>query len=466
MRFLYYFICICLFFLSPVFGALETDTHIYILAQESNCVVAINRTTGKETYIDFELKIMDMQLYKNNLYVVLGYGFVAVIDLATHKKLNSFNICKNSGFVQMVIHKDCGYILNISTNMIHIVDLVTNKPTSIIKLSLSPQKMFLYKDRLYVQGDAILVVDLTVKKEVKIITIEGVLVDMVLCYGYGIIFDAVDNGLKSIHLDTYALDVHVKLPECCFKIVKYNDYNLFLLSIFSRTIYRVDPFFDLTDGAKINHGKSLEDLKIKDKVGYIGKDIVTVFDVETLQPLATFHNPFLGISDFSDTHLYADRFKIRPLYPTIEVVKKLMQREQLRDFVTLMPKVFEAGDMMRRLVPTRDTVFDTLPPYVVMDTLADWQDPRDVLSVLVTMKNPKKLVDSLHGKTQMMPKVYTALFQAVWTGDQKRARQMILDLIRLEDPVITPLAKYMFTMSAGLNTGMKGARGKESTGKG
>ena len=137
-----------------------------------------------------------------------------------------------------------------------------------------------------------------------------------------------------------------------------------------------------------------------------------------------------------------------------------MQRVQLRDFVTIMPKVFEAGDMMRRLVPTRDTVFDTLPPYVVMDTLADWQDPRDVLSVLVTMKNPKKLMDSQHGKTQMMPKVYTALFQAVWTGDQKKARQMILDLIRLEDPVITPLASYAFTIGAGLDTGMKGARGK------
>lgn len=79
----------------------------------------------------------------------------------------------------------------------------------------------------------------------------------------------------------------------------------------------------------------------------------------------------------------------------------------------------------------------------MMDNLKEVMDhPKDLLSLLETINNPRKLMSSEIGVINMMHDVYTALFQAVWTGDKKTARQMILSLVRLEDAVISSLATF------------------------
>ena len=193
-------------------------------------------------------------------------------------------------------------------------------------------------------------------------------------------------------------------------------------------------------------------MKIYGEMGYIDhweSSTISVMNLKANRIIHTFNASFTGEINFTDSHVYAGHEKLRPHFPTKDILETCIQKNQLSNFVAFRPEVFNLGEIEPRPYPKDDTLFDSLPVYIMMINLPRHiNDPESVLNLLITMKYPQRV---LRGKTGLMTlryDIYEALFQALWTDDFEKAKRMLSRVIQLKDPIITPLATFSFKTSA------------------
>ena len=184
---------------------------------------------------------------------------------------------------------------------------------------------------------------------------------------------------------------------------------------------------------------------------------VFIIDLNTLEGKDRFETPIIQDPDnedridFSDTNIYWGNYKLAPIYPTFDSIKKMHSRKLLGDFKRMNPKAFEVGEVKPRDYPVEENGFDQMPPYALAQEIF-WDlksdkprmDPKDILSTLTIMKYPQRFLQTEAGQW-LRNKLYTIFFQAVWLEQNEKVQEMLLYFIQLDDPVMTKLTRSILT---------------------
>ena len=263
-----------------------------------------------------------------------------------------------------------------------------------------------------------------------------------------------NNAVDAINIRTFE-EKRITVGEAPFPIVIHGEMGYVVneksnnVSVLDLNLNRVTQTIPV--------GEDPRPMVIHGGVGYVvtwESNDVSVLDLQTNRVVTTFKNPDHQRIDFSDTHVYLGHKKYRSHYPTLASINRAKDQGTLGDFVKMMPKVFQLGEIEPRLLPKEKNVFDKLPPYVLaqgmfwdMNPDKHLMDPKDILATLVTMQSPQKFLKGDAG-AWLRKRLHMAFFQTVWLGKKDKAKAMLTYFVQLQDPVITKLATYHFKMGA------------------
>ena len=396
-----------------LWAAVQTDTHTYIVSENENSVLAINRQTGEETKIPVGRHPRSMVIHGGMGYVVNEYSYnVSVIDLTLHKEAQTIPVGNSPQ--SMVIHGGMGYVVNYGPNTISVLDLKSNTVTQTISVGERPQSMVIHGGMGYVVNygsNTVSVLDLKSNTVTQTISVGERPQSMVIHGGMGY-------------------------------VVNSDSYDVSVLDLITNRVTQT-----------ISVGSSPRSMVIHGEVGYVmnyASDDVSVIDLQTNSVITTFKNPNDTPIDFSDTHIYFGLKKDRPHYPTLSSISLAKAQRTLGEFVAIMPDVFQLGEFEQRKFPKERNEFDTLPLYLLaqkifwdVNTDMPLMDPQDILATLITMKYPQRFLQTVPGKW-LRKRLHMAFFQTVWLGEKDKAKTMLKYFVQLQDPVITILAAYTF----------------------
>ena len=480
--------------MTPLWAAVQTDTHTYIVGREENAVLAINRQTGQETLIPVGEFPQSMVIHATQGYVVnLSSNKISVIDLLTNTLTGrvpvgefpqSMVIHGDEGYVMnwgsddvsvidllthtvtgtipvgrwprsMVIHGNQGYVVNRNSGTISVIDLLSHTVTQTIPVGEGPRSMVIQGNQGYVVNELsnnISVIDLLTKVVIQTIPVGRKPQSMVIHGDQGHVVNS-SNTVSVIDLKTHTVTGTIAVGRSPQPMVIHGDQGYVVVENRNSDNVSVIDLLTNTVIQTIPVGRKPQSMVIHGDQGYVrynNSNDVTVIDLTTNKVIAKFKNPGNSKVDFSDTHVYLGLTKARPHYPTLVSYQKMKTYGLLGEFKTMMPDVFNLGEIEQRALK-KENLFETLPPYVLahnifwdIDTDKPLMDPKDILATLVTMKYPQKLLQSKNLGNWLLNRLHTAFFQTVWMGDDAKAKTMLTYFVQLQDPVITKLATYTF----------------------
>ena len=321
--------------------------------------------------------------------------------------------------ISITIHGNKGYVICATSTTIPVVDLQTHTITNTIALQESPKFITFYRNIGCILMD--------VSRRLSIFNPISCLITKTLPIGH-----CPDS---------------IEFYENWGYIVNEEEHFVSVLDLETHTI-----------SVQIETNYHPQSIKIHDEIGYIDhweSSLISVLNLKTNRIITTFQRRYSGTINFSHTHIFSDATivnnKERPLYPSKDILKTFMLKNQLGDFVALMPGVFNLGEIEHRLYPKEDTLFDTLPVYILMIDFPKFiNEPESILNLLMIMKHPQRILKGKPGLINLRYDIYRDLFQALWTNDSRKSQRMIMKLTQLKDPIITPLATYRFKVSSGV----------------
>ena len=449
-----------------VWAAVQTDTHTYIVSERDHAVLAINRQTGQETIVKVGKEPKSMVIHGGMGYVVnYNSGNVSVLDLKTNTVTQKIPVGKNPQ--SMVILGDKGYVVSEGSNNVSVIDFKTNTVTQTIPVRYSPQSMVIHEEFGYVvngSSNNIFVIDLNKNTVTQTIPVERYPQSMVINGGMGYVVNNESNNVSVIDLQTNTVTQTIPVDEYPRSMVIHGGMG-YVVNMGTANVSVIDLNTNIVKQT-IPVGKWPDPMVIHGGKGYVTAFLshnVSVIDLKTDRVVTTFENPRKKPIDFSDTHVYLGLKKARPLYPTLASINLAKAEKTLGEFVAIMPEIFKLGEIEPRLLPNQKNEFDTLPPFLLaqsmfwdVDTDKPLMDPQDILATLVTMQSPQKFLKGDAG-VWLRKRLHLAFFQTVWVGDEDKAKTMLTYFVQLQDPVITKLATYHFKMGAGEGGAFKDA---------
>ena len=121
--------------MTPLWAAVQTDTHTYIVGSEENAVLSINRQTGQETVIPVGQYPISMVLHGGFGYVLnMNSHNVSVINLTTNTVTQTIPVGMKPQ--SMLIHGDIGYVVNVASSTVSVLDLQTHTVSDTVSLGL------------------------------------------------------------------------------------------------------------------------------------------------------------------------------------------------------------------------------------------------------------------------------------------------------------------------------------------
>ena len=453
MKVILLFLGVFLVFISPLLAILQTDTHTYSVNENDDFVLAIDRKTGQETFITAGESPLGMIIFGNFGYVLNAYGrYVLVINLKSNTLKQKIPLDHVPS--ELMIYKDQMYATHYHENYISVIDLKSNTVSKTIELDEKYSMMVIHNHFGYLVNsfsDSISVINLDTIAPIKTIAVGRWPTAIVLRGSFGYVLNDLSKSMSIIDLSKDKVIETIQVSQYPEDFLIYGSKG-YVIYRDSGSPSKFISIIDLITNAIVNTILIKEEAfrpVINGELMYVshlvGSMTVSIIDLKTDKIIATLENPKNAYLGFSETHLYFGLTKIRPLYPFKNTIKKFIARDRVCDYVDLMPDVFNLGEIEPRLYPKDPTVFDELPPYIVMDEIKGFMDdPESLLNLLLTMKTPKKVMTSPEGQLNMMPEIYTALFQEVWKGNAEKVKRMLIQFVQLKDPVITPLVKFQF----------------------
>ena len=425
--------------------ALNSVSHTYILSPKDNKLLIIDRKSGQELTLEVGYKPHTMILHGSFGYVLNEDSHsVSIIDLKDHRIVKTLPVGQRPR--SMIIHKNLGYIINSNLQNISVINLETHTNAPNLPIGERPQSMIIYEEFGFVVNESencVSIINLQTHDIIKNLPMGRHPYFLVTHLHFAYVMNTNADIISVINLKTQEIinpilvgswQNHMVIHEDLGYVTLYLSHKVSVIDLKTRKVIQT-----------LSVGEYPSEMVVHGNLGYVmnyGSHDITVIDLEKREVLTTLLNPKSHPIDFSDEYLYLGINKARPLYPTKKLTMTFIQKNKLNDFVPLLPDAFLLGDLSRRHRPTENTVFDTLPLYVVMAEIIPFLSPRDALALLATLKNPGKLMASAEGRLNMMPALYTALFQYLWKGNSLLAKEMIAYFVQLKDPVITPLATY------------------------
>ena len=436
-----------------VWSAVQTDTHTYIVSENDNDVLAINRQTGHEAKIPVGQHPKSMVIHGGMGYVVnKDSNNVSVIDLKTNTVTQTIPVGRVPQ--SMVIHGGMGYVVNSASNEVSVLDLHSNTVTQTIPVGKWPRSMVIHGEKGYVVNywsHTVSVIDLKTNTVTQTIPVGRVPQSMVIHGGMGYVVNFESNNLSVIDLQTNTVAQTIPVAENPASMVIHGGMG-YVVNYGSHIISVIDLQTN-TVTQTIFVGKYSDPVVIHGEFGYVirlGSHRVSVIDLQTNRVVTTFKKLDNKTIDFSDTHVYLGLEKARPLYPTLATINLAKEKGTLGEFVAIMPEVFKLDEIEKRMLPNQKNEFDLLPPFLLaqgifwyVDTDKPLMDPKDILATLITMKYPQKFLKDVAG-AWLRKRLHMAFFQTVWSGDEDKAKAMLTYFVQLQDPVITKLATYTF----------------------
>ena len=231
-------------FTSPLWSILQTPTYTYVVSSKDDRVLAINRITGEETFIEVgiyptsmvihggkgyvvnwvssTLSVLDLTshtllktipmerdpksivIYGGKGYVVdHGYGYVAVVDLEKDMVIKMIVVGKHP--TSMVIYGTLGYVTNFGSNSVSVIDLTLNDVFKECSVGIYPTSMSIYGDKGYVVcfgSTTINVIDLNTQMPLKTIPCQMRANCMVIYQAKGYVVSSLLKELSVFDLKT------------------------------------------------------------------------------------------------------------------------------------------------------------------------------------------------------------------------------------------------------------------------
>ena len=429
---------------------------MYWLDRQNNTIVTYNYLKDQSTNLPVHSPV-NFVIHQDTGYALSDTStLITIFDLKT----NTQSLTLDVGIIPRSMHmyKNVGYIVHKDATQITIIDLITQTMMGTLTTANTVLGMIFFGDKGYVvtRGNnfdegSITVYDLTTNTQIETIDTLCLDGDTVVHKGKAYFKVSLEKQIIVLDLSTHTFSPPIDLslsPQTC---IIHND-TLFALG-FSDHIAVIDLRTHLC--SQSIHVPSTElccTIIIRGERGYIlssnpqntedtSKCVIICLRTNQLVSMVS-HFLHFFIHYYLDPEmidLATDHF----LYKEKPVIDSLTKNNFLDLFVTLMPEVCVLGEIQQRLVP-KETTFDTLPVYLFTDILAPYLTVQDLLSLLASMQQPEKIMKSVPGEYHMMPRIYFFFLYAMIRGDKKAARQMLLNLVRLEDPIITPLATYSF----------------------
>lgn len=431
---------------------------MYWLDRQDNTIVAYNYLKDQSTNLPVHSPV-NFVIHQDTGYALSDTStLITIFDLKT----NTQSLTLDVGIIPRSMHmyKNVGYIVHKDATQITIIELTTQTMMGTLTTANTVLGMIFFGDKGYVvtRGNnfnegRITVYDLTTNTQIETIDTLWLDGDAVVHKGKAYFKVSLEKQILVLDLSTHTFSSPIDLslsPQTC---VIHND-TLFALG-FSDHIAVIDlrthlcsesihiPSMELHCflGTRGERGYALSSNTSKSQnTEDTSKCVIICLRTNRLVSMVSYL--LFGIIQLFDPEmidLATDRF----LYKEKPVIDSLTKNNILDLFVTLMPEVFVLGEIQQRLVP-KETAFDTLPIYLFTDDLAPYLTVQDLLSLLANLQQPEKIMKSVPGEQRMMPRIYFFFLYTLIRGDKKAARQMLLNLVRLEDPIIAPLATYSF----------------------
>ena len=141
-------------------------------------------------------------------------------------------------------------------------------------------------------------------------------------------------------------------------------------------------------------------------------------------------------------HIYQGFTKVLPLLPSKAELMGPHLAHFFADFKAFNPEPFQLGRIRKHHASLTKNEFDDFPIYALFDELFSKLPAVDCLSTLVTMKEPKKKLESVPGKDFLRKVIYKELMINLLKKKNDEAKAMIKYLVQIGDPLITPLATF------------------------
>ena len=424
--------------------AMKTERYQFLFSCYQNKAMVIDRKTKAQTLVTLGGAPFSMAVYDQYGFVLQSRSStICVLDLTTdtctwsysfddrREPLHLFGgfpiyprrgLASSSPSTTNVPYNEVTYVLNSETNLITVIDSATKQPKKTIDLREHFAHTVFYKDFMYrvnaVEGR----VEVTDSRTSEVTYLPvGRNSSSMICHK--------DKGYV-LNRDTHSISV--------FNLEKKTLEQTLYYKSFAEKVFR--PYIPNLC------------LVIDGDFGYLASAWyykIMVIDLQTGKRVANitaYNEENLNLS-FSDTHLCLGLVPFMPKYPTKELLREFTIDGSLRRYKSLLPQVFHLGCIPDLPDFQEVSYLDALSPYVLVNEIAPWLDPLDQLSLLVALKEPKNITDSVLGK-MMVENLYVELLKALWVGNKRVARKMIVNFVYLEDPHITSLVKVQIVRDA------------------
>ena len=472
-----------------LWAALQTDTHTYIVSRSEGKVLSIDRKTGVEKIINIGKGLRSMIIHGDYGYALCGGNkvYVVIIELKTHTISRIIDINKGEpglfpkpaliygsyayivGYPReaisvidltthklhtipmgeyprsLLFHNNFGYVLNCDSTTVSVIDLQTHRVTQTLNVIVDPRDMEIHGDYGYVSDSK--------NTQISVINLRTNTVDAHLTFPYeslpssilfkghyGYVLHKASDTVSVLDLGTHTVTQTITLgsTSCCNSMMINGDLGYVVswgkVTVIDLNTHRVTKTISVSPGTEYMEiygdyayvmGWPLECITTLDLTSHsvirtldLGNrfyfrffhgdafylknresGIISIVDSESSDVVAVLNNPEELDLDFSDTHLYLGVTNEGPLPPKKDQLKTITKNKILGDLKKMMPDAFKLGriEASRRL-------------------------------------EERQNVDALS--------LYTALFQAIWSDNRTAAKDLVLRLVQLRDPLIASHVSY------------------------